>query len=113
MAQILLDHGANPNVEDNILRTPLHQVAAGRYESKEHGVRVTRLLLQCGVDVNAQDSKCETPLHIASASGRLEIVRVLLERATLTNDRGQNASHPGVEGKKIPPKIILVLTFFF
>ena len=113
MAQILLDHGANPNVEDNILRTPLHQVAAGRYESKEHGVRVTRLLLQCGVDVNAQDLKCETPLHLASASGRLEIVRVLLEHATVRNDCGQNPSPLVVEGKRFLPKIILVLTVFF
>ena len=143
IVQILLDHGANPNVEDKFFMTPLHHVAAGEDkflmtplphvaaweddffiapshhvaagldESQEHGVPVAQLLLQCGVDVNAQDSQCETPLHLASASGRLEIVRVLLEHATVRNDCGQNPSPLVVEGKRFLPKIILVLTVFF
>jgi ankyrin repeat protein len=113
VVQVLLDHGANPNVEDNLLGTPLHHVAAGRYESQEDGIRVAQLLLECGVDVNAQDTNCETPLHLASAFGRLEIVRVLLEHATVKNDRDQNAAHLGLEGKILPPKIMLVLTTLF
>ena len=101
---MLLDHGANPNVDDNILRTPLHHAAGGRYESQADGVRITRLLLKCGVDVNAQGTNCETPLHLASASGRHEIVRLLLEHATVKNDQGQNPSHLGLEGKILSPK---------
>ncbi|KAH8995437.1 ankyrin repeat-containing domain protein [Lactarius akahatsu] len=97
VARVLLDHGANPNAEDNTLRTPLHHVAGGHYESQEVGVRLSRLLLECGVDVNAQDSSRQTPLHLASINGRLEIVQVLLEHATVKNDRGQNSSHLSLE----------------
>ena len=93
--------------------TPLHHVAGGLDEPQEHGVPVVQLIPQCGVDVNAQDPLCETPLHLASASGRLEIVRVLLEHATVRNDCGQNPSPLVVEGKRFLPTIILVLTVFF
>ena len=113
IVQALLDHGADPNVEDSTLRTPLHHVAGGLYVSQGDGVRVTRLLLGCGVDVNAQDTNCETPLHVASSSGRHEIVRVLLEHTIVKNDRGQSPLHLGLEGKILSPKIILVLTTLF
>ena len=113
IVQVLLDHGANPNAEDKFFMTPLHNVAVGQYESQEHGARVAQLLLQCGADVNAQDSQCETPLHLASTSGKLEIVRVLLEHATVKDDRGQNPSHPVVEGKSLSLKNNPRFNFFF
>ena len=112
-AQVLLDHGANPNVEDDLLGTPLHHVAGGPCESREDCVRVAQLLLECGVDVNAQDTNRETPLHLASTFGRLEIVRLLLEHATVKNDRGQNAVHLDLGGKQLFPKIMLVLMTSF
>ena len=103
-AQLLLDHGANPNTEDDLLRTPLHHAAAGQYVVEEDGVRISQLLLERGVDINAQDINDETPLHLASSSGRLGIVRVLLEHATRRNDRVQNSSHLCLEGEFRPLK---------
>jgi ankyrin repeat protein len=99
IAQLLLDRGANANAEDNALCTPLHQVAGGQYPSQEDGIRVARLLLEHGADINAQNPNRETPLHVASAYGRLEIARMLLERTILKNDQGQNPSHLCLEGE--------------
>jgi ankyrin repeat protein len=97
IARVLLDHGAKANAVDNLLRTPLHLVAAGLYQSQEDGIRVAQLLLEHGADVNAPDMNRETPLHSASASGRLEIAQVLLGHAK--NDRGQDLSHLGLQGE--------------
>jgi len=104
MARLLLDHGAKANAVDNTLRTPLHLVAVGLYESQEDGVRVAQLLLEHGADVNAPDLNRETALHSASFSGRLEIAQVLLAHATVKNDRGQNPSHLGLQGESCPKK---------
>ncbi len=99
IARVLLDHGAKPNAEDNLLKTPLHHVAGSRFESQQDGVRVAQLLLKHGANVNAQDINHETPLHSASLCGRLEIARMLLEHAAVKNDRGQNPSHLDLEGE--------------
>ena len=102
VARLLLDYGANPKAEDNLLRTPLHHVARGHYESQDDGVRVSQLLLDCGADINAQDINRETPLHLASSSGKPEIVWLLLQYATTNHYRGQSPSQPGLEGEKFP-----------
>ena len=99
VAHLLLDHGANANAVDSLLKTPLHRVAAGFYQSQEGGVRVARLLLEHGADINAHDINHETPLHSASILGRLGIARMLLEHTTVKNDRGQNPSHLSLEGE--------------
>ena len=103
-ARFLLDHGANVNAEDNLLRTALHHVARGHYDTPEDGVRVSQLLLDSSADVNAQDMNGDTPLHLASSSGKLEIIRVLLEHATAKNYRGQSLSQLSLEGEFDPRK---------
>lgn len=64
VAQALLNHGADPNIQHaNYLCTPLQFVASGL---NKHDLELTRLLLARGVNVNSQhDSKKETPLKIA------------------------------------------------
>jgi ankyrin len=104
VARLLLAHGANAHAEDDFFRTPLHQVARGHCHNQADGVRISKLLLESGADVNAQDINRETPLHLASASGKLEIVRVLLENATAKDYRGQSPSHLSFEGESHPQK---------
>lgn len=112
IAQLLLDRGANANAEDSFFKTPLHHVAGGLYSSQEDGIRVAQLLLERGADINAQNSDRETPLHAASAYGRLEIARMLLERTIVTNDQGQNPSHLGLEGEYCTQKCSCVTNTF-
>lgn len=97
-ARFLLDHGANVNAEDELLRTPLHHVARGHDETQDD-VRVSQLLLNYGADVNAQDINGDTPLHLASSPGKLEIIRVLLDHATAKNFRSQSLSQLSLEGE--------------
>lgn len=104
MVQLLLDHGASVNAEDNLLRTPLHHVTAGEYAVEEDGVRVSRLLIERGADVNAQDLHCETPLHLASSTGRIGVVLALLARAAVQADGCQSPSQLGSEGEFYPKK---------
>jgi ankyrin repeat protein len=78
IVQLLLDHGANPNAENEQGRTPLDSVTRGEYKSREHGVSIARLLLELGADVNAQENNKFTPLHWATFYGKFEIVQVRL-----------------------------------
>ena len=76
ITQLLLGCGANPNMENEKGRTPLHQVSRGKYKSQEYGVGIAQLLLEHGVDVDARAKNSDTPLHFAAFYGKLEIVQV-------------------------------------
>jgi ankyrin repeat protein len=78
VAQVLLDHGANPKLETEGVETALHIVSQGKYDSKERGVGIARLLLEHGVDVHAKGQFFTTALHYAAFNGNLEIVQVRL-----------------------------------
>ena len=94
VVQALLGHGAKANAEDIVLRTPLHEVSLGEFESQESGARVAQILLEHGADVGASDKHLWTPLHIASQNGRPEIAQALLDHGAETNantDQGETA----------------------
>ena len=59
IVHLLLEHGANPNVQDCTGNTPLHLAAC------THHIRVITLLLRFGADVSATDAFGKTPLHLA------------------------------------------------
>jgi hypothetical protein len=77
IARLLLDLGANPNVENDQGGTPLHLVSEGKYDPQGHDVGITRLLLDHGVDVNARKKNEFTPLHSAAFHGKFQIAQVL------------------------------------
>ncbi|KAM7210470.1 Ankyrin repeat-containing domain protein [Rhypophila decipiens] len=73
--EILLEHGASANVEDESLYdpTPLgNAVLAGQAET-------ARLLIQYGAFVNRRDRRGRTPLLLAAQSGPLTIFQDLLQ----------------------------------
>ncbi|EPY85670.1 serine/threonine-protein kinase TNNI3K, partial [Camelus ferus] len=72
-ADVLLQHGANVNVQDAVFFTPLHIAAHYGHE------QVTRLLLKFGADVNVSGEVGDRPLHLASAKGFFQIAKLLVE----------------------------------
>jgi hypothetical protein len=71
--QLLLDHGADINVQEKRGRTPLH-VASGF-----GALEVVRLLLEHGADVEQKDNEGKTALQVAAGTRRDEIVELLRE----------------------------------
>ena len=116
----LLSRGANPDVRDEDQRTPLHQAVLGNsvgliglliesganvnardshgftplhYAAEEHAPEIVRILVGKGADANLRDEDGASVLWraVASARGRDEIVRFLL-------DHGARGDLPNLEG---------------
>jgi ankyrin repeat protein len=75
----LLAKGANPNVPDDDLRTPLHQAVLG------NSVGLVGLLLEAGAVVDAKDAHGFTPLHFAAQEFLPEIARILVGKGADVN----------------------------
>ncbi|KAF8261051.1 ankyrin repeat-containing domain protein [Lactarius quietus] len=77
--QVLLEHSADVNSQNDRGNTPLYLAISPHNSSrKEHAVDIVRRLLEHGADPNIPDHSFSTPLHGASSRGELEIVRLLL-----------------------------------
>ena len=116
----LLTRGANPDARDEDQRTPLHQAVLGNsvglvglliecganvnagdsrgftplhFAAEEHAPEIVRILVGKGADPNARDEDGNSVLWraVASARGRDEIVRFLL-------DNGARGDLPNLEG---------------
>lgn len=72
--QLLLRHGANPNLKTSTGITPLLQAAEGGYP------KVIHLLLRRGAKAEERNAKGHTALQVAAQRGREEAVVALLER---------------------------------
>lgn len=92
LLQILLQHGANPALGDNLHETPLHYLAHRpdfRDNVFKEQVEAAELLITYGATLDARDGYGETPLHTAckshgqesqeAATNRLHFVPLLLK----------------------------------
>ena len=80
----LLNDGWQPNLFDDLGKTPLHYAA-------EHGhLEIMRLLLTSGADVNAHDERVigNTPLREVAGSCSFEVAKILV-------DAGADPTIPG------------------
>lgn len=87
IVKILLNRGADANLQNNWKQTPLHNTTQNR-----HGV-ITELLLDAGADPNARDQKGRTPLHRCKS---LAVAKVLISRGADVNavdDSGYTPLH--------------------
>eukprot|EP00004_Rigifila_ramosa_P026076 TRINITY_DN7983_c0_g1_i3.p1 TRINITY_DN7983_c0_g1~~TRINITY_DN7983_c0_g1_i3.p1 ORF type:complete len:1052 (+),score=227.03 TRINITY_DN7983_c0_g1_i3:212-3157(+) len=85
--QDLLIAGENIEVVDANLNSPLHLACAGG-----HHFAVQALLLR-HARIDARDHKRRTPLHVAAMSGKLECVKLLVDKAQV-DTRDDNLQTP-------------------
>lgn len=90
VAQLLLEHGADANAEDNDHDSPLHSASfSGKLE-------IVRVLLYHGANANAKNDQGETPLHqvsqgeYKSQGDGIGIAKLLLDRGVDLNARDEN-----------------------
>ena len=85
---LLLEHGADVDVQNLYGTTPLYRAArSGKLEAG-------RLLLDRGADINARGNVGETPLSGALFERRVEFARMLLERGASINTHGSAGNTP-------------------
>ena len=72
--RLLLEHGADPNIEDAAGRTALHLVSA-----RGTGSEAIRALVEAGARVDARDHEGRTPLDLASSARSQAAARALVE----------------------------------
>jgi ankyrin repeat protein len=80
VVSLLLERGANVNARDKEERTVLvHLMAEKANPNYKRGEEILKLLLEKGADVEARDSSKRTALIWASTTGKVEMVRLLLD----------------------------------
>lgn len=78
--EVLLEAGADPNIEGGACKTALQ--AACKYQQES----LVRILLDSGVDPNIQEcGDCDNALQQACSDGKDDVVRLLLERGADPN----------------------------
>ncbi|KAK5739905.1 hypothetical protein LTR17_005001 [Elasticomyces elasticus] len=94
--QVLLEHGADPNLPGDTGRTPLHIAADKGHE------RIVRALLSCEVvDVDARNKAGKVPLDLAVTADHLTVADLLLRASSFgahcaevsEHDDGQHSLH--------------------
>ena len=88
VACVLLESGADPNLEDDSRQTPLHVAA------REGNVEMIRLLLAHGAHVDARNKHKWTPLHFAASQKHLEAARALLDAGADRRARNTSGETP-------------------
>jgi len=71
IVEVLLEHGAAPNIREKYGDTPLH------YAATFGNSKVVEVLLEHGADPNARNNYGATPLHYAAAFDYPEVVKLL------------------------------------
>ena len=77
MVQLLLEHGADPNICTNDHTTPLHAASSlGLLEA-------ARLLLSHGANIDEKDGEGRTPFQLAASKGHDELTKLLTEHGAV------------------------------
>lgn len=71
----LLEHGANPNIEE-----PREKASLLQWACEKGCLDIADLLIKYKADVNKRDSGGNTPLMAACKNGHFEVVELLLEK---------------------------------
>jgi ankyrin repeat protein len=88
IARMLIDAGANVNVQDDNGYAPLH--VAAKYGNEE----ILRMLIDAGANVNVQSNTGWTPLHDVAYEGNVEIARILIDAKANVNVQDEDGRNP-------------------
>ncbi|KAN0142132.1 Ankyrin repeat-containing domain protein [Lactarius tabidus] len=80
VARVLVEHKANVDSQDNTGKIPLYLLLEDTSRDDNDILDLVQLLLEHVTDVNIRTTDKWTLLHVAAFRGRLEIVRMLLDR---------------------------------
>lgn len=85
--QLLLRHGARPDVRNKEGQTPLNAACAQQHQPQDMDryYRVCQLLVESGASVNAEDRDRQHPLHLACKNANAQIAELLLARGANVN----------------------------
>ncbi|XP_067230885.1 cyclin-dependent kinase 4 inhibitor D [Chanodichthys erythropterus] len=86
VACVLLDHGADPNVQDRCGVTPAHDAARTGF------LDTVRVLVDYGASVNVPDHSGALPIHIAIREGNWDVVEYLAPLSNLGHQDNQGAN---------------------
>ncbi len=88
IARMLIDAGADVNVQNEWEQTPLHRAAIfGKVE-------IARMLIDAGADLDVQNEYGWTPLHMAASNGRVEVVRMLIDAGAIKDISNEDGNLP-------------------
>ena len=85
---LLLEHGADPNIQCVHGNAPLHCSVSRGHES------LVKLLLENNVDINTQNKGGNIPLHFSGFYGRKNLVKFLLENNADVNTQNEDGNAP-------------------
>ena len=90
----LLSLGADPNVADKMVKTPLMAAISPLISAEDNGDSLPLLLLKHGARVTARDSNGETALLLAAQANRLTLAKTMIRRGAnpnIADKRGETA----------------------
>lgn len=91
-ARLLIEHGANVNVQSKQGRTPLMLASI-----RDGGSDIVALLLSKGADVKVKDNRGDTALGLAAEIGDVAIMRLLLAKGADVTVRNQKGETPLIQ----------------
>lgn len=90
--KLLIDKGADINLQDIYLRTPLHLACENIGSIVHHDC--VQYLLANGASVHSRDVYGRTPLHIATMAGCVECINLLLDHGATSDVKNEEGNTP-------------------
>ena len=94
IVKLLLQKGANVNLQDKAKRTPIFMLENNLGNEVEGTLEILQFLISKGADVNVQNEEKETPLMLAAYEEDFEAVKILLKAGAnpnLTDNENETA----------------------